>query len=609
MSHLPFALLAYFLNSISVLIDKFLLTKKIPDPIVYVFYFSAFSLIALILLPFVPIPALRTIALASTSTALWTLAAYLMFKALQKGLASRVIPIIGALIPLIPLLYYANVEHSITINETWAAGILTLGLFVIILPNLGGKFILKELLLEITSAALFALSYIVLKQAYLEAPFMSVFAYSRLILIPVGLIILAFPKTRRLIFQPSSGQENFLSKTGVLFIAGQICGGTSELLLTFSIALASPALVNSLQGTQYIYLFIFGLFLSKRYPQIFKEKQNFINLSARILGIILICLGIFLLSLSQQIKLNPIKLTFGVTFSPRYALELNLNPQLTFIRMLDDLKIKKIRFPVYWDEVEKSPNKYDFSEIDSYLNQAKAKGVEIMLVLGYKQPRWPECFEPDWSKGLDNEKRKEKIINLVLNEVNHFKSNPAIRVWQLENEPFLPFGKCSLSPKDRASLLETELSIIRQIDSRPVMITDSGELSSWRRAMKLGDFFGITMYRQVWNPILGVVDYPLFPLYYQIKSQIMKSLVAQTSKETIIAELQMEPWPAKGESLDQISAQKQAEYLPLNKFKANIQFAKESNLSEAYLWGSEWWYLMEEKGYPEYLEYIRGIVK
>src|SRR5688572_18888582 len=105
MNYLPFALAAYLLNAIAITIDKFLLTKHIPNPLGYIFYTSVASLLALGLFPWTTSLPLAAFVLASISTVLWTLAAYLMFHALKLGLASSVIPLIGTLIPILLLIH------------------------------------------------------------------------------------------------------------------------------------------------------------------------------------------------------------------------------------------------------------------------------------------------------------------------------------------------------------------------------------------------------------------------------------------------------------------------------------------------------------------------
>src|SRR5689334_3405865 len=158
MSYLPLTLLAYFFNSVSVTVDKVLLTKTIQNPLVYIFYISLVSLLALLLLPLTHLPTFYVLLLASLSTILWTTGLYFLYRGLQVGLVSRVVPVIGSLVPLI-LLLNASLTNSITIDQAWAVGILILGLVVLTLPDWRGKISPKELLFEVLSALFFAYSY------------------------------------------------------------------------------------------------------------------------------------------------------------------------------------------------------------------------------------------------------------------------------------------------------------------------------------------------------------------------------------------------------------------------------------------------------------------
>lgn len=283
MNHLPFTLTAYFFNALSVLTNKFLLNKAIPDPLVYIFYISLVSLLAILALPFTSKPNLEVFAFSSVSTLLWTFGAYFMFKALKLGQVSRVIPTIGVLIPLI-LLIFASQTQAISVPQSLAVLILVLGMIFLTLSDLGGELNFREIILEILSASFFALSYILLREAYLKLDFFSVLVWSRLVLLPLGALILILPSLRRKIITSSGPKINFLSTTGLIFLGGQVSGAISELLLLFSISLANPALVNSLQGTQYVFLLIFAA-----------EKHSPKVLLSKISGIILIGLGLYLL--------------------------------------------------------------------------------------------------------------------------------------------------------------------------------------------------------------------------------------------------------------------------------------------------------------------------
>ena len=286
MSYLPFTILAYFLNSIAVTIDKFLLIKSIPNPLTYIFYISVFSLLILLAFPFTLPPSPFTLALASISTILWSLGAYLMFVAIKIGQVSRVVPVIGTLIPLM-LLAHAVFFGTISQNQFIAVGILILGLIFLTLSSLH----LADTGWEFLSAFCFAVSYLVLREAYIRENFLTVLVYSRLILIPLGLVILLIPSLRQIILitnRPKKGLPRTERYWGWLFVVGQALGGIQQLLLTFSISLATPALVNSLQGVQYVFLFLFSMW-------VFKEKYSLLILISKILGIGLIGAGLYLL--------------------------------------------------------------------------------------------------------------------------------------------------------------------------------------------------------------------------------------------------------------------------------------------------------------------------
>lgn len=294
MNHLPFTLAAYFFNALSVLGSKFLLNRTIPNPSVYIFYISLISLLAVFAIPFTKIPNLETLTLASVSTLLWTLGAYFMFSALKTGQVSRVIPVIGTLIPVI-LLIVASGTNAITSNQVFAIIILIVGMIVLTVSDWKGSFSKKEITSEILSAAFFAISYLLLRQAYLGSDFFSVIVWSRLILLPLGIILLAIPGLRKQIITSEGTKINFFSKTGLIFLGGQTSGAVSEFLLLFSISLANPALVNSLQGTQYVFLLIFALILARKYSAIFEEKYTPFIVITKIAGIGLLGTGLYLL--------------------------------------------------------------------------------------------------------------------------------------------------------------------------------------------------------------------------------------------------------------------------------------------------------------------------
>lgn len=276
----------------------------------------------------------------------------------------------------------------------------------------------------------------------------------------------------------------------------------------------------------------------------------------------------------------------GVTFSQRYAQDIGLDWKQVYIAMLDDLQVKKIRIPVYWDLVEATPGNFDYSDIDWQLQEAQKRNAEIILAVGQKVPRWPECFIPQWANGSDAV-RKEALVKFVQQTVMRYKNTPAVERWQIENEPFLDFGIC---PPAEPALLDREIAAARAIDTtRPIVVTDSGELSLWLQAAKRADVFGTTMYREVYTAKYGHWRYPIGPNFFKLKRLFIELFANQ--KNAIVVELQGEPW-VKGWTVHAPLAEQLASMNGVI-LSDNIEFAKKTGVEEVYVWGIEWWYWLK----------------
>lgn len=291
----------------------------------------------------------------------------------------------------------------------------------------------------------------------------------------------------------------------------------------------------------------------------------------------------------------------GVTFSSRYASDIGLDWKKSLTAALDELAVRKIRIPVYWDLVESKEGEYDFSDVDWQLEEIRKRNGEVILVVGQKVPRWPECSIPEWAKA-DSEKRKEKLLEFVGRTVERYKGNSEIKYWQVENEPFLKFGIC---PPFDVKLLDQEIALVRTKDpSRKIIITDSGELSLWVNAAKRADVFGTTMYRTVWKEGIGSFHYPIGPRFFRFKYLLSKFVARQ--ENIIVVELQAEPWI--GGWTTNAPLAEQFGSMNSETLKDNVVFARKTGFPEIYLWGVEWWYwLKTEKNHPELWETAREL--
>lgn len=277
---------------------------------------------------------------------------------------------------------------------------------------------------------------------------------------------------------------------------------------------------------------------------------------------------------------------YGVSFSAPQAAAVAGDWRAVYEAVLMDLKIKKLRLAAYWKEIEPNDGQFDFSDLDYQLDRAAEEGGQVILVIGRKLPRWPECHTPEWAKDLPEVEQQEKIMEMLTAVVARYREHPALQMWQLENEPLLDFGVCP--PADR-NWLAREEALVRRLDGRhPILMTDSGELNWWLAAAQYGDVFGTTMYRTVHSQRTNrpfSYDY-IFPAWlYRAKARLVKAV---RGKETIIVELQGEPWGKTG-YVDLSEEEKRQSFSP-ERFRQLQRFAERTQLSEAYWWGVEYWY-------------------
>lgn len=281
---------------------------------------------------------------------------------------------------------------------------------------------------------------------------------------------------------------------------------------------------------------------------------------------------------------------YGVTFSYPYAEKtLHLDWKKVFIAVLDDLKVQKIRIPAYWSETEKKEGDYDFANLDWQISEAGKRKAEIILAIGRKVPRWPECHEPGWVLERPRGEQDKLLFRFMEAVVTRYKNNSAIIMWQVENEPFLPFGEC---PLFLSGVFDKEVSLVKALDpSRSILLTDSGELSLWAQTYRRADVFGTTMYRTIWNKWTGTFTYPLPSGYFRMKRRVMEKLFGV--KPMIVVELQAEPWAST--MPDETTLEEQYTSMSAERFSKNISYARRTAFGEFYLWGVEWWYWLGEK--------------
>lgn len=309
-----------------------------------------------------------------------------------------------------------------------------------------------------------------------------------------------------------------------------------------------------------------------------------------VLGVVILC-GITLLLLAQ--KPAPDAITYGMSFNTPYARELGLDWQVTYDAILHNLGVRHLRLAAHWPMVEPVAGTYNFTELDYQISNAEAVGAEVVLAVGRRLPRWPECHTPDWARELPLVERQAAQLDYMTAVVERYKDSPAITHWQVENEPFLElfaFEHCGELDED---FLAAEIDLVRSLDSsRPILVTDSGNLGTWHKAYQYGDVFGTSVYVHFWNPELGQFRTWLPPWFYRAKERVMA--LRYGTQPTLLIELSAEPWLL--EPIVDVPLDVQFTRMDVEKFDDILDYAAGTRYGMQYLWGAEWWYWLYVQG-------------
>lgn len=286
-------------------------------------------------------------------------------------------------------------------------------------------------------------------------------------------------------------------------------------------------------------------------------------------------------------------LSIGATFVADYARYFELDPQETLHSMIHDLGLKKLRLVSYWKVHEKEQGVYDFSELDWQFKMAEEAGVKVSLAIGLRQPRWPECHEPDWAKDQPLDFWYPKLKDYMAKVIERYGNNPALESYQLENEFFMSvFGIC---PDFSRWRLEEEYDYVKQLDSdTPVIISRSNNWIGLPLGSPRPERFAISVYKRVWDKTITkrYFEYPLPAWFY---AGLAGGAEIFTGNDMIIHELQAEAWLPEGMSMKTASDEELYKSINPKRLKDRIHYGVATGMRDIYIWGPEWWYFMKQK--------------
>lgn len=295
-------ILAYLFFSISYFGDKLILTRRHFSPATYAFYVGVLNSFLIFLIPFVKFsfPDALSLFWIILDAIVFISGIYAMFSAMEKFEVSEVMPVIGALQPIfifiLTILLFGY--QSISSADLIAFAILLLGSLIISIEKLVkvNTYYLKVVSI---SALMFSMDFVFLKKIFLTQPFWQGLIWTKIFTFII-IIFFVFNKSSRNQIIPKKVSLN--KKTASIFLLTQSSGAIATILQNFAIWLvpvAYLAVMNSLRGLQYVFLFALTLTFSIFFPKILKEEISRKSIIRKTISILLIVIGLAIILCSQ----------------------------------------------------------------------------------------------------------------------------------------------------------------------------------------------------------------------------------------------------------------------------------------------------------------------
>lgn len=298
----------------------------------------------------------------------------------------------------------------------------------------------------------------------------------------------------------------------------------------------------------------------------------------------------------------------GVSFSCRQVRYLGDDCGKAYAALLDDIGVRHVRLSLYWSDVESQPGQFDFAETDALVQQAAARGADVLLTLGIKAQRYPEVYLPSWLARTDDLPEgavldrlpgvHDATLRFVDAAVRHYAGSPTVFGWQIENEPYIKNFDKIHGWVISAAMVSAEIAAVRRADvlHRPIVVTHSSWTTydqDWKRSLGVGDVLGQNVFtKKAWiRDWWYFFPYEMGPWVPNLPGQARAA--KREGKQLWITELQAEPEERRG-LIDLDPSQVRS--ISPRLLAANVALARRSGATRVYLWGAEWWYAVRGEG-------------
>ncbi len=292
-----FALLTPAMFGISNFIDKFLVEKRIKNPLLITLFMGVISFflgIFIVITRGFPMLPQTEFVLIIISGILLNFYLLPYFKALSLDDASRIVPFFSFIPIFILILSYLFLGDRLTTRELIGFAIVIFGGFILGAEKIH-KGIFKprnSLWFMIGSSFMYAIATILFKFVLVKEGLLTTFGYQS-IGIGIGAFLMLLYTPLRSIF--ISEAKKFKVDTWSLMSLNETIAVGAEFSYAYAILLAPVALVSVVGSVQPFFVLIYGLILSIFFPHIVKEEIDKATIGTKAFSILLIFIGIYLL--------------------------------------------------------------------------------------------------------------------------------------------------------------------------------------------------------------------------------------------------------------------------------------------------------------------------
>lgn len=293
---LLFAIIAYLLMALSQAIDKALLNVVFRNSRAYACLVGCLGILAFAIFPW-------SSGFLSPAIFLWSMLAGALFLAalvpflasLQGDQASRIIPLVGALVPLstwgIESLFLGL---SLDRQQTLGLILLVVGAVVLTLSKTSSRRSWSAIGKATLAAILFAASFVLTKFIYQQSDFLTAFMWMRLGGLLVSVALLLDAAVRQELLRLWREQRRLLLGG---YLGNQVASGLGFLLQSYAISLGTATLVTAVQGVQYAVLILLVLVASRIKPELLQETINKRMMLEKLTAVAIVAAGLYLFAL------------------------------------------------------------------------------------------------------------------------------------------------------------------------------------------------------------------------------------------------------------------------------------------------------------------------